>query len=114
LSESVLDASAVLATLRQEPGADVVDAALAQGALVSAVNLAEVASKLVDLGLDDETIAQSLAELGLETRELSAEQGFDAGLMRCLALARSLHLPVLTTDTFWRDLDLGVEVRVIR
>jgi ribonuclease VapC len=32
----------------------------------------------------------------------------------CIAMGRLLDLPVLTTDRIWTELDLGVEVRLIR
>lgn len=44
---SVLDASALLALLLDEPGADVLADAIAPGASVSSVNLGEVATVLV-------------------------------------------------------------------
>ena len=50
MAEVVLDASALLALLNQEPGADVVAASLPE-AVVSAVNLSEAVAKLIDLGI---------------------------------------------------------------
>jgi len=47
----VLDASALLAVLNQEPGAEKLTPELLSGAAISTVNLAEVHSKLVSRGL---------------------------------------------------------------
>ena len=47
---TVLDASAVLALLQDEPGSDLVEDAIDGGAVISAVNLAEVVTKMVDAG----------------------------------------------------------------
>ena len=52
MSDAVLDSSAVLAVILEEPGADSVEALL-PGAKVSAVNLGEVAAKLRDLGMPE-------------------------------------------------------------
>lgn len=48
---TVLDASAILALVHEEPGADLVAARL-EGALLGAANLAEVIGKLVDADID--------------------------------------------------------------
>lgn len=56
----VLDASALLAFLGDEPGADVVERALEQGAVMSAVNWAEVLSKAAEVGEDPDALATRL------------------------------------------------------
>ena len=61
----VLDASALLAYLQGEPGASVVASALVQGAALSAVNWAEVLSKLAERSQDPDTVATYLTEQGL-------------------------------------------------
>jgi ribonuclease VapC len=125
--EAVLDASAVLALLRGEPGADAV-AALWPGVRVSAVNLSEVAAKLADRGAGEEEIRDTLAELELRVEPFDGEDAIAAGLLRpptrsdglsladraCLALAVRLGLPVVTADRRWTELGLPVEVRAIR
>lgn len=62
---AVLDASALLALLRDEPGAERVEAALERGAQLSAVNLAEVLSKLADLGEDPQEAQATMVARGL-------------------------------------------------
>ena len=125
--EVVLDASAVIAFLRREKGADVVASAI-PGAAISAVNLSEVATWLSDAGTEDVKIRLTLNGLQLECNDFDGEAAFaSAGLRRatrekglsfgdraCLALAKRLDLPVLTADRSWAELDLGVEVRLIR
>lgn len=65
MSSSVLDASAFLAYLRDEPGASVVENALTQRACISVVNWAEVLSKVADVGEDPEALALHLENEGL-------------------------------------------------
>jgi ribonuclease VapC len=129
----VLDASALLAHLRDEPGADVVAEAVASGAAISAVNLAEVFIRAADRGADPATLAAELAQIGLldgaitvepftaadaiETarlRPLTRVAGLSLGDRACLALARRLGAPALTADAAWQGVDHGVELRPIR
>ncbi len=130
---AVLDASALLAYLQGEPGADAVAGALSQGAVISLVNLAEVFSKVAERGKDPEALETELSMRGLlygvleaqpftredalevaRLRPLTRSLGLSLGDRACLALARRLGLPALTTDKNWARLDLGVDVRVIR
>lgn len=127
MSAVLLDASAVLAVLLDEPGADRVREALADGA-ISAVNAAEVVGSLADLGLPGEAAEAVFQGLMIESRDFSAAAGRDAGRIRaqmrarglslgdraCLAEARQSRLPVLTADRAWEGLGLGVDVEVIR
>ncbi len=123
----VLDASAILMVLFEEPGAARIAAALDDAAL-SSVNLAEVVSKLVDHGAGDDQIDAVIAQFAPITRPLSVDTARRAGVMRaatrakglsmgdrcCLALAQELGAPVLTADRAWAGLELGVEIEVIR
>src|SRR5207302_11171531 len=56
---AVLDASALLALINSEPGAERVVQAL-PGACISAVNLSEVAGKLVDKGVSEADVDSHL------------------------------------------------------
>ena len=125
--KAILDASALLALLQGEAGAEEVQRVYDRS-LVSAVNMAEVASALVESGMDMETVRRQLMSAPVEVVSFEGEQMFEAARLRrlthharlsladraCLALARIRKLPVLTTDRAWRSLKLGVVVRVIR
>ncbi len=127
MSKPVLDASAILALLQSEPGSDVV-AQHVPGAVVSAVNVSEVIAKLAEGGMPEEMIRAALAPLQFDVYSFDAELAYEAGLLRpqartfglsfgdraCVALARRLGVPVLTTEQSWRGLRLGVNIVVAR
>lgn len=126
----VLDASAVIALLRDEPGANLVWQAVKAGATISAVNLAEVLSKMLDKGAAKELIERSVAILDLEVVDLNAQSaaqtawlrtdtrdlGLSLGDRACLALAVSRQAVVLTADRPWLALaeSLALDIRGIR
>ncbi len=129
----VLDASALLAHLRDEPGGDVVAEAIAGGAVISTVNLAEVFSRVADRGDDPAKLAAELTQSGLldgaitvepftaadaidagRLRPLTRDAGLSLGDRACLALARRLDAPALTADTDWQGVAHGAELRPIR
>ncbi len=117
----------MLALLRDEPGAERVAAAL-PAALMSSVNLAEVATFFVNGGMPIADTRTMLANVGLRTMSFDDGLAFDAAALRpatrhvglslgdraCLALAKREALPALTTDRAWASLDIGVEIRLIR
>lgn len=130
---SVLDASALLAYLHQEPGADVVADALAESTRMSTVNFAETLSKLADAGRLPAEVADELVRRGIlggllilepvtgddalaiaDIRATTGRRDISLGDRACLALALRLGLPVLTSDGSWADLGLDVAVRPIR
>ena len=128
----VLDSSALLAFVRDEPGANVVWLALRSGAAISTVNWAESLTRLSDLGYELDWLETRLAEegasvfLGLEDftaaqargtarlRPASKQAGLSIGDRACLALAQATGLVALTADRRWSDVDVGVEVRQLR
>jgi ribonuclease VapC len=125
----VLDASAVLALLNTEPGADKVEAVLPHAVLCS-VNRTEVLSRLLDwkLSLDDARASlqaleltcyhfdEALADDAAALRPATRKAGLSLGDRACLALARQLNAKVLTTDRPWLALasELGLEIVCIR
>lgn len=127
MSECVLDASALIAFLRREPGGAAV-AATFPAAAISTVNLTEVVTRMIDEGFSPERAAEVIAETTVEMIPFDRELALAAGFLRsatchrglslgdraCLALAGRLGVPALTADRRWAGLDVGVEVRVIR
>ena len=127
MAECVLDASAVLALLGNERGADEVEAALGS-AVMSAVNLAEVLTKLGDRGVTEAEQRVIRMSLDIEIRSFDESSAWRASSLRggtksrglsigdsaCLALALEEGLPALTTDRAWAALDVGVDVRALR
>ncbi len=126
MSSIVLDASALLALLNQEPGSDVVANLIAEAA-ISTVNLAEVVAKLSEAGLPQTAIETALEGLGFNVIPFDLQQAIAAGLLRpqtkalglslgdraCLALAQHLDIPALTADQAWANLSLQIEVQII-
>lgn len=127
MTSAVLDASALLALMLDEPGADVVEAHL-QGAVISSVNFSEVAARMLDRGASLEfvetevrateiTIVPFDDRQALETARLkpvTRDYGLSLGDRACLALADQTRRVALTADREWAELDLGVEVRLLR
>ncbi len=123
----MLDASALLCLLNREHGAEFV-AAVMGGAKISAVNLTEVVSKLIDKGLDGPTVVADLSELDLIVVDMDRRQAERAGLMRprtrghglslgdraCLALAHESKSVALTGDRAWATPSLDIEVELFR
>lgn len=122
----VTDASALLAMLQGEPGADAVGMVLAT-TIVSAVNWAEVIQKARAYGVDVDGLQQELLHLGVEfvpfttaDAEIAADlwhrgmRSLSLADRACLATAIARGLPVVTADRAWSDLGLQVEVKVVR
>ncbi len=129
----VLDASALLAYLNDEAGAQVVEDALAQGSAISAVNMAEVLSKLTEIGEEPDEVTEELQRRGLLGGKLAVfpltaddavvianlhrrtkAHGLSLGDRACLGLALRLRLPAVTADRAWLRLKVAVKVEAIR
>jgi ribonuclease VapC len=126
----VLDSSALLAILHQEPGAEIFSRQfhLLENATMSTVNVAEAYGKLVGRGIGpedaweavlapipevldfDKEQAKIAGRLQLQTRSL----GLSLGDRACLALGITLNAPVYTADRAWKNLKLKIAIHVIR
>lgn len=127
MNEVVLDASAVLALLQEEPGGIVVEAQLTS-AIISAVNLSEVVAQLIKHQMPEKLAVRVVSDLGLQTVAFDEEMAYHAAALTkitsrfglslgdraCLALAQKLKLPVITADRAWKKLNLGCEIRFLR
>lgn len=125
----VIDTSAVFADLHEEVGAAEARRWM-RDAVISAINLQEVASKAIDKGVPADVVPSLIEALRLDTRPLDKDLALAAGTMRaltarlglshgdraCLALAKKLGLPAVTADKAWAEVaqDIGVDVVVIR
>ena len=121
----VMDASAVLALLQREPGAENVDL---RGATMNSVNFAEVVQKTVARERPADTLLHELTLLGLDVTPFSPQEAQLAGELyrqtkthglsladrACLATAQLLGAVAVTADRGWREVPHGVEVRSIR
>ena len=128
MNRIVLDASAILAVIIGEPGADALTPALLAHAAASAVNLAEVQAKLVSRGWTsdqawedatsplrevlpfDEEQARIAGDLVIQTRQLDLSLGDRA----CIALGTVLNLPIYTAEKTWKKLKITVPIHLIR
>ena len=128
MNEVVLDASAILAVIFQERGAENLTVEILNDAVVSTVNLAEVQSKLIKKGYDPEEAWEDAVALVPAAEPYTSEHariagdlistteqyGLSLGDRSCLALAIALKAPVYTTEQLWRNLRVGVPIHVIR
>jgi PIN domain nuclease of toxin-antitoxin system len=123
----ILDASAVLAYLFDEPGGEAVLAELGRS-VVSAVNWAEVNERSIALGAWTDSLRAEFEATGARVVPVEAVHAEHAAILRertrskglsladriCFALAASRGLSVITADRAWTEVDVGVEVRLIR
>ena len=124
----VLDSSAVLGYLQQEKGTEST-LFLLERAVMSSVNLAEVRTKLIDLG--DQALASGEVVLKLirriepftkedaiaasSLRKTTSHAGLSLGDRACLALGITLGVEVYTADKAWSRLgDIGCQIHMLR
>jgi len=129
VTEYVLDASAIIAIIKNEPGAALATGRLLNGTIVS-VNVAEVCQHLLEFGYEPATVIALIDEMHLHIsvsgRELALLAAtIDRRLLRrrlsladrfCLAEARRRGVPAMTTDRDWLDIaaDIGAEIELAR
>jgi ribonuclease VapC len=123
----VLDSSAILAMVYAEKGADLVEDHISHS-VMSTVNVAEIASLMIEKGFTINDTKDLLNSLKIEVipfdedqafiaaglREKTRSRGLSLGDRACLALALVRELPVLTADRAWDSLDIGVDIKLIR
>lgn len=124
---AVIDASAFICWADQEPGATTVAAHLERGALVSAVNLAEIISKSVERGMAIADIRRAVEQSHITVVPFDADLAWRAGLLRittrhlglslgdraCLALAAREDGVAVTCDRAWRAVE-GIAIQLVR
>ncbi len=124
----VLDASALMALINQEPGAEVVARKLSHSC-ISVVNFAEVLTKMLEYGIEIEKAKRALDNFNLCLIPFDDEQIEGTSLLRiatkqyglsladrvCLNLGKILNLPILTADQIWGKLpDPHLKIELIR
>lgn len=123
----VLDASALMALLNVEPGAEAVNQ-FAPSAAISAVNWCETYGKLRAAGVDAGSLTANMQETGIailpfdeidaraagELAPATKHAGLSLADRACLALAARLRVPAVTADRAWPNLDVGVEILCVR
>ena len=127
MTRVVLDASALLAFLHDEPGGQQVSTIL-EGAGVLSVNWSEVLQKSLQRDVDIDGMQHEFAEIGVRFEPFTPEQaeiaarlftltrshGLSFADRACLALALDKQLPVMTADRAWGTLGLEVGIQLIR
>jgi PIN domain nuclease of toxin-antitoxin system len=130
VSSVVLDASALLAILQQEPGSEIFTEQLdlLENAVMSAVNVSEAYGKLLQVGIDPEQAWEAVIAPVREIVEFDREQakiagrllprthslGLSLGDRACLALGIALKAPIYTADKVWKKLRLESAIHIIR
>lgn len=123
----ILDASALLALIRSEPGAEEVEK-YAPNYLISAVNASEAAAVLQRGGMTSLNAKDSVVSLVAEIYPFTPEHAFitadllsltkhlglSLGDRACLALGQALKRPILTADKAWQSLQSSYQVELIR
>lgn len=124
----VMDASALLALMQDEPGGDVVNQLIVEHECVaSSVNIVEVGTRLIDKGLAPVHLGRTLKELDVQTIDFDLEQalacaslrvttrqaGLSLGDRACLALAQLMKGTAVTADSAWMDIADVADVKVL-
>ena len=123
----ILDASALLALIFDEQGADVVVTQVRDSRILS-VNFSEVVQRVLTIDGNPDRAEEAidllnitvvpfdrrLARLTAEMREITSFMGASFADRACLALALASGDPVLSSDQDWRKLDIGIDIRMIR
>ena len=125
----LLDASALLAFIQEEQGAEAVDAVL-ETSLMSAVNFSESAARIAARGIDPRPVLSDILEFGLDVLDFDFRCSMalidvqaherrigvrlSLGDRCCLATAMAEELPILTADREWSRFADLVDIRFVR
>lgn len=124
----MLDSSAVIAVLRREPGAAIVERYLSD-ALISAVTLQEIVKVLLSDGALQDVAHAMIDPLNLNVAAHEVDDAWAAALLwkatkskgsglgdrTCMALAIKEGVPAVTTDKAWAELSIpGLTVILAR
>jgi ribonuclease VapC len=123
----VLDASAVIALLRSEPGCEIVRSAVSD-AIITAVNYSEVLKKSIERGGTGEAAAsfvrglsiaiipfdEMLAAVSADLYPQTKEHGLSLADRACLALGIQRNCKVLTSERRMALPSLSIKVKLIR
>ena len=113
MTEAVLDASALLAFLQGEVGADQVEDQLLEGGRCGAANWSEVAQKVLAAGRDWDLARALLTSYGIVVEPVTTDDaeaaarrwrrggGLSLADRLCLALAARVELAAWTADSTW-------------
>ena len=127
MSQVVFDSSVVLAWLLREAGSNLILAHIPD-AVISSVNAAEAQTRMVRQGTNPKAAWKSIlssvraiipfdaaqAELAGTLVGQTQPHGLSLGDRACLALGLAMKAPVYTADRAWAQLQVGVEVRLVR
>lgn len=127
----VLDASALLAVTKGEKGAEtVMELIESNDCVISSVNMAEVATRMLHLGLPVNELKRALRLFNMDVIDFNEEQaiasaelrlltksaGLSLGDRACLGLAKLMDGTAVTSDRTWMTIAeaVGVKVMMIR
>jgi ribonuclease VapC len=125
----VMDSSALLAVSKGEIGADrVMEILETQDCVISSVNMAEVATRMLDMGLPPEHLERACDQFGIDVIDFNQEQALAAAALRpltkpaglslgdraCLALAQLMEGVAVTADHAWDDVKSALKVKVLQ
>lgn len=124
----LLDASALIAVMMGESGAEAVERHLDSGVSITSVNLAETISKLMQYGFSAEELEEVIVESQIQVVPFEKAHALLMPIFQpyikshnlsladrvCLSVAQKNGYIVLTTDTTLAKLALDINVRLIR
>lgn len=127
MTSCVLDASAVIALFRKEPGWENVLSRM-HNAAISTVNMSEAIQKMVEKGTPTEkaiyflrklpvariVFDEDLAIVTASLRSPTRQKGVSFGDRACLALALIRNCPAVTSDSKWKELNVGASIELFR